>query len=357
MGKQSRLSLLWLLALLWLGLTSATATTFLQFQSTCLGDGWFQYQLHVFDDPFFTKADVVAFGIRFTNQIDQGAVPDNWTNDNWGGGFSDWSTTNGYPSRPYSLTFLVRSSETSYRLSLTNIAEAMILFSLELAEFYPGAGSGVYSANVVGYATMPCLVPCSPEAADGSPPNFVYGLKLLPDVTINRLIQDNGKIRGVDFNWTDESTFVLQASMDLSTWTNIAYIWSWPPETVWTTDPPLNIYGSFYRVALVANGHSSNLPPLSSTLALTPKASVTAGLGATTPRVNGCQFANGKLVVNVTAQPGQTVQVQAMDSHRVVRHTRQVKATGTSMTVDFDAAGLPSPVFFQAVAVPSGESF
>jgi hypothetical protein len=350
MSKKTTLGLPLVLGLLWLGSGTAGATTFLQLQSTYLGDGWFQYQMNVLNDPFFAEADVVGFGVNFTNQIEPGTLPAGWVVAQGGG--ANWETTDSYPSRPYELTFLVRSSETSYRLGVaTNWDGAFVLFSLVLTEVYPGVGSGIISGNIVGYALMPCLVPCSPEEADGSPTNFVYDLKLLPDVTLNQLIQTNGQIYGVDFTWDAESTFVLQGTTDLNNWTNIAYIWSYPPETVWTTNAALNAYGQFFRVALVADGYSTNLPPLTSNLVLTPKTLAKAGVTSTLPRVTSCQFAGGKVVVNIASQSGETVQVQAVDSHRAIRQTQQVVAQGASATVNFDTASLPSPVFFQAVAI------
>lgn len=350
MSKKTALGLPLLLGLLWLGSSGANATTFLRLQSTCLGDGWFQYQMSVLNDPFFTEADVVGFGVNFTNQINQGALPAGWVVAQGGG--ANWEATNSYSSRPYELTFLARSSETSYRLGVaTNWDGAVVLLSLYLTEFNPLNLSGVFSANIVGYALMPCLIPCGPGEADGSPTNIVYDLKLLPDVTLNQLIQTNGQIYGVDFTWDAESTFVLQGTTDLNIWTNIAYIWSYPPETVWTTNAALNAYGQFFRVALVADGHSTNLPPLTSNLALAPKALAKAGVASTLPRVISCQFASGKVVVSIASQSGQAVQVEAVDSRRIVRQTQQVVAQGTSVTVSFDAASLPNPVFFQAIAV------
>lgn len=345
-----------LLGMLWLGSGIAGATTFLTLQSTYLGDGWFQYQMNVLNDPFFTAVQVSGFGVNFTNETDQGTLPDGWTA--YTNGTANWSGPDTYPPRPYELTVLVQSSDTSYRLGAgTNFDGAIVLFSLFLSELCPGMADGTVSANLVGYAMMPGLVPCSPDEADGSPTNYVYALKLLPDVNINQLIQTNGLIYGVDFTWDSDSTFVLQGTADFYNWTNIAYLWSYPPETVWTTNTPLNPYGQLFRVALVADGYDTNLPPLTSSLALKPQASTVASPTTTTPHVTGCQIAGGKVMVNIASQSGQTVQVQVLDSHQVVRQTRELTATGASATVSFDAASLPSPVFFQAVAVPSSESF
>jgi hypothetical protein len=63
------------LAVFGLGLDTSFGTTFLQFDSTSLGDGWFQYHMQVADDPFFTEADIISLNINFTNQIDLGFQP------------------------------------------------------------------------------------------------------------------------------------------------------------------------------------------------------------------------------------------------------------------------------------------
>lgn len=338
--------LLLLLALL--GCGTAKATTFLTLQSTYLGNGWFQYQMNVLNDPFFTKANITGLGINFTNQIDQVDGTNGWSYQETNG----WEFTNGYPARPYSETFLIRSSATSYRLGLaTNVDGAIVLMSLVLTEMYPGIAEGFISGNIVGYAMMPCLVPCDAAEADGSPTNFTYVLKLLPDVSINQLIQTNGNIYGVDFTWDSDSTFLLQGSTDLNNWTNTAYIWSYPTETVWTTNTPLNDYGQFFRVSLIADGHATNLPPLASAFTMASKTKAKANMSSTTLRVIGSQFVNGKFLVNVATQSGQMVLVQAVNSRGTICQSQQVTAKATSATATFDVGNLPNPVFFNAVAV------
>jgi hypothetical protein len=335
-----------LAVLVCLGLMSARATTFLTLQSTFLGGGWFQYQMSVMNDPFFTEADITELAINFTNQIGQIDGANGWSYQ----GTNGWEFTNSYPARPYSETFLVQSSETSYRLSMaTNYDGALVLMSLVLAEINPAAAEGIISDNIVGYANMPCLIPCSPDEADGSPTNFVFTLKLLPDISINQLIQTNGQIYGVDFTWDSAATFLLQGSADMNLWTNVAYIWSYPPETVWTTNTPLNASGQFFRMAMVAADQTTNLPPLSSSLALAPKKFVTAGVVGTTPKVTSFRLSGGKAVVNLATHAGQTVLVEAVNAHGAVLQTQQVTAQGPSTTVKFDATTLPSPVFFKTV--------
>ncbi len=331
---------------------SARATTFLTLQSTYLGNGWFQYQMNVMDDPFFTEADITGFNVNFTNQINQIGDGTNWSYTGSDQSYSEWSFTNGIPARPYSVTFLMQSSETSWRTATNLYDGAVVLMSLYLTDFNPLLDGDVVSRNIVGYANMACLVPCDPADADGSPTNFLYTLKLLPDVNINNLIQTNGGVYGVDFDWAYTNTFVLQGTSNFVDWTNIAYIWSYPPETTWTTNVSLLNYGEFFRLELVADGYDTNLPPLGDAVA--PRSSMAANIGqiSTTPSVTGCQFANGQVVVNLATQTGQTVQVEAVDGHGAVQQTQQIVAQGTRATVTFNTAGLPNPVFFQATTAP-----
>jgi hypothetical protein len=340
-----------------LGLGTSFATTFLQFDSTSLGNGWFQYHMQVASDPFFTEADITSLNINFTNQIDQSATSPNWTNTGVGTGFgsaySSWGFNQGYPARPYDVTFLVRSSETSYRLATNNWDGAVVLLSLWLADFNPLPG-GIFSQNIVGYANMPCLVPCRPEDADGSPASFSYVLKLLPDVNISQLIQSDGVVQGVDFLWGYESTFLLQASTDLNTWTNVAYVWSYPPETLWITNRSLNDFGQFFRVSLVANGYATNLPPLNSNILMARPVVAKAGIAtsSTAPRVSGCQISGGKIAVTIATQANQKYTVSALDNHKAVQATTSLTANGNTASVFFDAKALPSPVFFQVASAP-----
>src|SRR5215469_12871686 len=125
------------------------ATTFLTLQSTYLGDGWFQYQMDVMNDPFCSQAVTTGLSINFTNQIDQVGGANGWNYDSTNG----WHFTGAYPTtRPYLETFLARSSETSYRLAPISPVDGAVLLSLTLNDMCPGTAEGVVSENVVGYA-------------------------------------------------------------------------------------------------------------------------------------------------------------------------------------------------------------
>jgi hypothetical protein len=331
---------------------NSRATTFLKFDSSYLGDGWFQYHLQMMDDPFFTEVDIGGLQLNFADQIDQSTNLLNWTNVAAPYG-SLWTFGQTNPARPYDVTFLVRSSETSYRLGTNGVwdGSSLVIYAYLSGEnpLLNQGGGTVYSVSLAGILDLPCLVPCSPSESDGSPTNYTTTIKLLPDVSIQHLIQSDGVAQGVDFLWDYESTFLLQASADLKTWTNVAYVWSDPPETMWTTNVPLNNFGSFYRVELVANDHVSDLPPLNSNaFAMKPAAARKSSAAATqVPRVSGCQMAKGKIAVSLVTEPNQQYTVSAYDNHNAMHASQPLIATGSSATVYFDVKSLPTPVFFQ----------
>jgi hypothetical protein len=342
-----------LAALLGFGCGTASATTFLEFQSTCLGSGSFQYSMKVMKDPYITEAGFYGLYLPFTNLVDQSTSSTNWSCDGTNGAppWVSWSSDGDPVIPPCTNTFLAQSSESSYRLAnVTNCDGtptgdgAVVTLGLTVNALFPGN-------SFVGYAWMPCLVPCSPDQADNSPTNFVFDLVLVSDIQINGLIQTNGVVCGVDFTYNYQSTLLLQATTDLINWTNVAYIWTTPPETIWTTNVSLGNYGQFFRLELVAGEYTTNLPPLSSAVTLAPGTAAKADATTTTAKVTNVHFVQGKVMVTVAAQPGQTLQVQAADSQGTLRQTQQTTVQGTSATVGFDAASLPNLVYFRVAPI------
>src|SRR6266705_7193160 len=154
MGQKSKA---WgLLALAWicLGLGMAGATTFLELQSTYLGDGWFQYRMKVLNDPFFTQVNVTGLQIGFTNEIDHSTTSTNWINTDAANVYSSWSFSNGTaPAPPFEVNCLIRSSETTYKLQTNQFnGDALVTSLLNMTGIYPGilSGGGVFSQNIMG---------------------------------------------------------------------------------------------------------------------------------------------------------------------------------------------------------------
>jgi hypothetical protein len=348
-----------------LGLENSFGTTFAKLDSAYLGSGWFQYRLQVLNDRFFTVGVISSVYLNFTNQIELGTIPTNWSYNFSSQGVSYWSRTNNYwPDRPYEDIFLLHSSETSFRLATnemhlgTNTVDtgAQVWFSAGVSLANPLGGGPVFSIN--GFARMPCLVPCGPESANGAPTNYSYSLKLLPDISLE-LLKQNGEIYGLSFDWDYESTFALEASTNLDTWTTIGNLWSSVPKTTWISDEPLNDFGQYFRLELVANGHQTDPPPLNSNnpyLAAVNqswmgKMDTVGSQSNALPRVGGGRISEGQITVNIITEPNQTCIINAVDNHKAIRATRQITATNDCATVVFDAANLPSPVFFQVAAL------
>ncbi len=258
-----------LLSLLCLWPQASGAYDQIELESTYLGDGWFRYRLRSFPDPFFSFFDLGGLVLfSFTNRAEYGVDPLEW--QNYGTNqCTGWHWQEGLPwdyhqARPYERVFVVRSTECHFRrndLEFSGAAECdLITMSLALAsDMCPPPWC---SWNMVGYASVRCLAPCSAAEADGSPTNLVSRISLIPDIKIDRLLSEGERIVGLSFSWFQESTVQLEASADFVSWRPIYYIYGSPPSTDWMSPRPLNADGKFFRLRLVAGGHATNLPPL-----------------------------------------------------------------------------------------------
>jgi hypothetical protein len=335
-------ALLLLIFLLVLGTARTQAVTFETVESSYLGNGWFQYDVKMFYDPFFLEADLVQFSINMTNGVDlqDGAPPANWTNDVDAG---YWFYAGSAPqSRPNEQIFLMHSSATNYMLG-TN---AVTAFSLYTSEIYPG---NVVTANIVGYDIVACLLPCPPAMADNSPTNHLETIVVIPDMVIKNLMVGPSTY-GLVFDWPSDSTDLLQASPDMSHWTNVTYLYGTNGETVWTTNQHLLDNGRYFRLLLAAGIQTTNVAPLTASSVRTSSAIKNPPpTTTTTPRVMSCK-PNGDIVsVQVATTPGQSGQVRMLNSHGVVLQTQSFTATSDSVVVTFNAKNVSGPMLFQAV--------
>ena len=166
---------------LYLANLTASGAPFAKLQSSCLGDGWFQYTLTNLQDPFFREADIVGFDVRpFTNFFTYGADPVDWQRVSPDTNEVYWNFTGSVPqNRPYQVTFLAQSQYTSYHTANGGVNNgATILFLLWPQDYLLSPN---YS-NIAGFYAMACLEPCPPDQADGSPSNLVSVVELVPDV-------------------------------------------------------------------------------------------------------------------------------------------------------------------------------
>ncbi len=247
-GKPIRAALI--AGIIWtFGLANVLGRDVLEVESRYRGDGWFDYRLRTLEDPFFKAISFHQFlPDPFTNYV-ANTLPNHWTNFLYDGKWTGIMFDETVPQpRINEISFSVQSSSTHFRRSNYGFRTSIYL---QFVDFYLRGGIG-------GYVNLACLVPCAPEEADGSPDVMISRVEMLPDVTIDQLILTNGNVHGLIFSWDEESTVELQATHNLTLWTTVARLWGNPPQTTWTTNLPLNSFGKYFRLSVVANSHLPN---------------------------------------------------------------------------------------------------
>jgi hypothetical protein len=232
------------------GLCAGLSKDCFELESHYTGDGWFQYTFRTLDDPFVEKIYLHQLTPGFTNFVES-APPAHWTNclgyGGWNGISYDWSSPQ---PRVNEITFSAQSSCTAFRRASLGL---IAIVGIQMAPILGGEYLG-------GYVSLDCLVPCAPEQADGSSPDLVSGLELVPDIKIDGLIVTNDGVYGLTFSWAEPSIIELQGSHDLSNWTPVARFNGDPPQTTWTTNVSLNSFGEFFRLLLVADRNVPSAP-------------------------------------------------------------------------------------------------
>jgi len=284
-----KLHLLMLVACLLLAIQSAHAYVFAELESTYLGDGWFKYRLKSMNDLFFREADLLGLWVSCTNRIDFGPNPPHWpTNSYPQPNGAEWDIDDPFSpqTRPYEVTFFVRSSETHFK---TQFAAAGLVVSLYPADWFPLPGVGV---NVLGVFTLTNLVACAAEEADNSPTNFLARVSIISDATIDGLVRsEDGHLTGVNFSWDRTGILTLQATRDFHTWTNISDMDGFPGQNSWYVPwqlPYLEHYGDYFRLQF---GPQSSSTPAQGSPEIIPSSSTSTSSSPQTveARVVRCQ--------------------------------------------------------------------
>lgn len=228
----------------------AMSGTFVELESTYLGDGWFQYRLKMYRDLFFDEQVLAGGGTgSFTNRTEIGPVPEGWEF-----GFTDphsvfWGNTNYFVLEPLpsEKVLLARSSNTTFRLD----SHFYVTYSLWPSSWMH---SPYLSGNIVGYVRLPCLVPCPADKADGSPTNYLTSFEMFPDVQISGISPYT-----ISYDWDADCTVLIQSTTNImASWTNVAYAYGCKGTATWTSSVPLFTYGSSFRVGLVSVRRETN---------------------------------------------------------------------------------------------------
>ncbi len=323
----------------------------LECESTYLGDGWFRYRAGSRLCPFISALTLEGVytgtsGLDPLSWTEEMTPPYGWhdsTNNPLGAWEAD-DQLSGWQNVPYDAVFEVRSSLTNYQQGAVTITMSLMLFE-------QGVPGGVYSANVVGYWNAPALVPCLPDQQDYSP-NPLYTNLSYTDIVISDLIRDSNGVHGVTFtNYEFEGTYVLEASPDLKVWRRVAYIYSQPSVTTWTTNVDLGQWGNYFRLDYVGYGEitGTNLPPLDTKLLSGAKSFSQPAVVKRVPQVAFSQ--PGRLKVCLRTTPGRNYLVRVYDAGKVV-WTAQCAAAQSRTILDLPAADLPRMGIVRADELP-----
>jgi len=308
----------------------------LALETTYLGDGWFRYRLTTVDDPFFAFFELGSLILSFENRVEYGPTPDDWEIAPTGTAWNIIGTAPpGSQPRPYERTFLARSSFRHFKQQVSTV----IAMSFGTVGGYHGH---VTSMNIVGFVTVNALVPCPESEADGSATNLLSKVTIinLPDVEILSLVRNAGATYGVTFSYGEASTLRLDGTADFHSWNKIAYLYCGAGVTTWTTNQPLDGFGPFYRLALVAEGHVTNLPPLNPSPSPAPLL-VSAGVhprsspASGTVKVLRCAPVAEGVEVTLATQRGNTYEIALLDSSIRPVQSQSLTSSGDVATVRF----------------------
>lgn len=301
-----------------LAVFTATARDAIEVESSYLGAGWFEYRVRTLADPFFKKITLGQLAPwPFTNYVES-IPPAHWTNflDS-----SDWwgIKPDGTQAQPriQEVIFRAKSSFTTFRRRQYGFTTVL---GIQMADPYEG--------GVGGYVSTDCLIPCSPEEADGSATNMVSGIELIPDIKIDELIHTNGEIHGLTFSWYQQSTVQLEASHDMNLWTPVARFFGDPPQSNWTTNGALNPYGNFFRLSLIANRHFTN--------GLSGATFAIRSLVASDIPIQNQEILDKKIKIGFASIPDTRYQVTRDQWSGQIQTVQQVTAIGSFTSVTFD---------------------
>lgn len=242
------------MALLALSIGRLFAGEALSARSTYLGNGWFQYDVTLHHDPYFKTASLEGVVVDFTNCTEFGDDPLDWSNA-YDQAHAAWAYSTNAPTqtRPYSVSFLVHSTNTTFKANPMGLILAGSLVPQDHLV------SSFLAENMVYLCKFNTLIPCRPEDADGSATSIYASAEMVPDVRVDSLYMISNEPYGLTFSWPTSCTVQIQAQTNFSNWIPVTNALGYPPSTTWTSPVPLQAYGNHFRIRLLATEHRPDL--------------------------------------------------------------------------------------------------
>jgi hypothetical protein len=73
---------------------------------------------------------------------------------------------------------------------------------------------------------------------------------MIPDIALTDFLTISNQTRGVHFSWDSPFTMQVEASRDMSGWSNVAYVIGDAGANTWTSGIPLDQIGDYFRLRL-----------------------------------------------------------------------------------------------------------
>ena len=289
------------------------------FRTTSLGDGWFEYQLHLQYNAFFDVFDRLSCNFNFegfqefgsTDGADVATASDSHVTAEWLG------------AQPRNVDRVITVRSESSLIGYTDF-----YFSF-LAVPSGWSGGGIVSENIAGYIRFRGLAPCLPDDPDLLGTTTYTNVVMVPDPQITACTTDS-----LTWNWSSGATMRIEASQDLMGWSLVTQLVNSSTVNTWISPVPLDAYGNAFRVNLVSNKFSPSVGFLgrNSRRTVTAKEIVPSAIE---PQVDG------QIVIRFSSQPGGTYQVCIWDAEAQLLARKNVTAADFQSTAQVFDRGLP----------------
>lgn len=298
------------------GSLAVQATDNMTLTSRYLGEGQFDYQLTLHEDPFFID-QTGDLTVPFLNLVFVDRVTPGWQASTDEHSFQ-LALSSGDPLRPYTYGCVAQSALPAFKKGTVESGEfAIVTGEVVYHEMFADGvnrSAGPISGNVVYYAKINALVPCAEEDADDASGTLSYTVKLIPDVELQDILFTNDTAWGISYHWSSPNTMLVQASDDMQSWTNVAYVLGDSGTNVWYHESPLSDYGSFYRLQLVASRHIDPLPVLNKSVVSSVQASTELLEQKILPEVQIVSAGPEGLTVLAGVDPGKAYRLEVRDT-------------------------------------------
>ena len=300
--------------------TACWADSSILLQTTSLGDGRFEYRLHLQYNSFFDVFDSVSLYSPFegfqefestdgANEVD---VSDSHVRVKWLG------------AQPRAVDWVVTVRSES---SLVGYADVYVYF-LAVPSGLMGGG-GIISGNIAGYIRFQGLAPVAPGDPSLVGASTRSNVVMVPDPQLTAFTTNS-----LTWNWSSGATMRIEASPDLVGWSPVTQMVNTSTVNTWVSSVPLSTYGNAFRVNLVSNKFS----PFSSVMGSSVRRSASAQ--AIMPSGIEPQM-DGQLGIRFPSQSGNAYRVLVWDAEGRLLARKDVAAAGSQSTVKVLDQGPP----------------